>query len=367
MNLFKALSLGFLTTVVIGCSGNVDSKADRIRVDFDNTISSLVGAVESIELIPLENDGTHLLGSSIGFSVVDSSFILADYMNGNIFRYSSGGRLVNSIGCRGNGPEEYVHINDVQCRNSTVYVFSVPSRIQRFSLEGSMLDMTVLNEMDLGAMSWMTDDGVLTYYGYGTGRKARFSLLSGDSKSDFYPSKDKVMNYTPNALIFSVSGDSVFVVDSYSDIIKIYCDRTMFDGPRFDFGKYSIPRSFYEYNDPYSSMDSLLGSEFAMINRFFSDGDRRFVSITLQKHTGLYNYCGLCKKGEWSWFAAGEEGNNLLYNSFHCMSDGVLYCLWDPSKLTSLPASLKKLVLTPNVLDETVDDGNYIVAKLNLL
>lgn len=45
------------------------------------------------------------------------------------------------------------------------------------------------------------------------------------------------MNLTPAAQIFSASGDSVFVLDSYSDVVKLYRSGQMYDGPSFDFGK----------------------------------------------------------------------------------------------------------------------------------
>ena len=35
-----------------------------------------------------------------------------------------------------------------------------------------MIDSKIFPEMDLGSMSWLTDEGVLTYYGYGAGFSA---------------------------------------------------------------------------------------------------------------------------------------------------------------------------------------------------
>ena len=230
MNRRKAILL-LSILLIMSCSESRDSITAKVPVEFGNTVNPLAEVVKSVEIVPLEADDEHLLGSSVDLNVTEDSYIVTDYLNGNIFRYSHDGRFLNNIGHRGNGPEEYVHINDVQYRDSTLYVFSVPSRIQRFSLSGSMLDLKSLNELDLGAMSWITDEGVLTYYGYGSGRETRFSLLSDETRVDFFPSKEKVMNYTPTVQIFSESGDSVFVVDSYSDIIKVYSKGLMSDGP----------------------------------------------------------------------------------------------------------------------------------------
>ncbi len=356
-----------LAIVVVGCSRSNEDAGGKIPVDFTNSVSPLAKIVNSIEFVPLENDGEHLLGTTVDLMVMDDSYIVTDYLNGNIFRYSLDGHFVNNIGRRGNGPEEYVHINDVQYRDSVVYVFSVPSKIQRFALDGIMIDSEVMDEMELGAMSWVTNDGILSYYGYGTGRKGRFSLFSENSSEDFYPSEEKVLNYTPSGQIFSESHDSVFVVDSYSDIIKVYSGGTMTDGPCFNFGKYSIPKSFYEYDDSFMAMDSLLGSEFAMINRYVCDGDRRFVSLTLQKQGEPYTYCGLYLNGQWSWFYAGKVGTDAMSNACQSLKGGVLYCLFDPSLMSTFPASLKKLVTNSEVLDDLDSDDNCIIAKMTLM
>lgn len=366
MNMHKTILL-LSTVLMIGCSESGDSITAKIPVEFNNTLNPLVSIVKSVEFIPLETDGEHLLGSSVDLNVTEDSYIVTDYLNGNIFRYSHDGRFLNNIGQRGNGPEEYVQINDVQYRDSTIYVFSVPSRIQRFSLSGSMLDSKTLSESALGAMSWITDEGVLTYYGYGSGRESRFSLLSDETKEDFFPSKENVMNYTPSAQIFSESGDSVFVVDSYSDIIKVYNKGLMFDGPCFDFGKYAIPGSFYEYDDSFAAMDHLFGSEFAMVSQYLCDGDMRLVIIALQRQATQSNYCGLYVDGQWRWFKAGEVGQDVLANAFRQIKDGTVFCLLDPSMMSTLPTAFRKKATNPEALEVIGEEDNYVLAKLNLL
>ena len=355
------------TLLIIGCSESRDLTMAKIPVEFNNSLNQLVNIVKSIDFIPLETDVEHLLGSSVDLNVTEDSYIVTDYLNGNIFRYSHDGRFLNNIGQRGNGPEEYVHINDVQYRDSTLYVFSVPSKIQRFSLSGSMLELRPLNELALGAMSWITDDGILTYYGYGSGRESRFSLLSKENKVDYFPSKEKVMNYTPSVQIFSESNDSVFVVDSYSDIIKVYSKGLMFDGPCFDFGKYAIPKSFYEYDDSFAAMDHLLGSEFAMVSQYLCEGNNRLAVIALQKQDVQSNYCGLYADGQWHWFKAGEVGRDVLANAFRQIKDGIIFSLLDPSLISTLPAALRNKATNPEVLETLGKDDNYVLAKLKFL
>ena len=230
-----------------------------------------------------------------------------------------------------------------------------------------MLDMVTMDEQGLGVMSWITPEGVLTYYGYGSGRESRFALLSNNSRKRFYPSDEKVINLTPAAQIFSAADDSVFIIDSYSNIIKVYSKGEMSDGPSFDFGKYSIPESFYEFYDAFSAMESLMSGEFAMINRYICDDNIRLAIINVQKQMDLYSYCGVCSEDKWIWFGTGKVGSDLFANSFNQIKEGALYCLFDPSLIGTFPSSLRKLILNPEILDSVGEDDNYIVAKLILI
>ena len=369
MNTFKMKTIKTVLYLVaalaaVGCKRDTTPSSDRVNVEFNNSITPLSKVVKSIYLLPLENDEEHLVGSMADMIVTEDSYVIIDGQNGNIFRYTLDGRFANRIGRRGNGPDEYVHINDVQYKDSSLYVFSVPSKIQRFTMDGTMLKTQTVDNPELGVMSWLTSEGVLTYYGYGSGREGRFALLSGESSKVFYPSEEKVMNLTPATQIFSTSGDSVFVVDSYSDVIKVYSAGQMYDGLSFDFGNYAIPDSFYEQNDSFTAMDALLGSEFATINRYLCDRDRRLLQVNVQKGMDLISYCGLYSDGGWIWFGTGKPGSDLFAGSFCQIKDDVLYCLLDPSLTSSYPTSLRRLTMNPEVLDSTSEEDNYIVAKI---
>lgn len=155
--------------MAIGCTGHKVNADGNVAVEFNNTINPLAENISSIELIPLETDSEHLVGGVTDLTIAGDSYIVMDLINNNIFRYSADGKFLGRIGQKGNGPEEYIRINDIQYRDGNLCVFSTPSKLQRFSLDGNMIDSKIFPEMDLGSMSWLTDEGVLTYYGYGAG------------------------------------------------------------------------------------------------------------------------------------------------------------------------------------------------------
>lgn len=155
--------------MAIGCTGHKVNADGNVAVEFNNTINPLAENISSIELIPLETDSEHLVGGVTDLTIARDSYIVMDLINNNIFRYSADGKFLGRIGQKGNGPEEYIRINDIQYRDGNLRVFSTPSKLQRFSLDGNMIDSKIFPEMDLGSMSWLTDEGMLTYYGYGAG------------------------------------------------------------------------------------------------------------------------------------------------------------------------------------------------------
>lgn len=155
--------------MAIGCTGHKVNADGNVAVEFNNTINPLAENISSIELIPLETDSEHLVGGVTDLTIAGDSYIVMDLINNNIFRYSADGKFLGRIGQKGNGPEEHIRINDIQYRDGNLCVFSTPSKLQRFSLDGNMIDSKIFPEIDLGSMSWLTDEGVLTYYGYGAG------------------------------------------------------------------------------------------------------------------------------------------------------------------------------------------------------
>ena len=85
-------SIILLLFLIISC--DEQSKEDVIDVGFTTSIDPLVELVSSIEIIPLETDSVHIIGSQKDLIVSDDSYIISDASNGNIFRYSLDGRYI---------------------------------------------------------------------------------------------------------------------------------------------------------------------------------------------------------------------------------------------------------------------------------
>lgn len=112
--------------MAIGCTGHKVNADGNVAVEFNNTINPLAENISSIELIPLETDSEHLVGGVTDLAIAGDSYIVMDLINNNIFRYSADGKFLGCIGQKGNGPEEYIRINDIQYRDGNLCVFSTP-------------------------------------------------------------------------------------------------------------------------------------------------------------------------------------------------------------------------------------------------
>lgn len=112
--------------MAIGCTGHKVNADGNVAVEFNNTINPLAENISSIELIPLETDSEHLVGGVTDLTIAGDSYIVMDLINNNIFRYSADGKFLGRIGQKGNGPEEFIRINDIQYRDGNLCVFSTP-------------------------------------------------------------------------------------------------------------------------------------------------------------------------------------------------------------------------------------------------
>lgn len=112
--------------MAIGCTGHKVNADGNVAVEFNNTINPLAENISSIELIPLETDSEHLVGGVTDLTIAGDSYIVMDLINNNIFRYSADGKFLGRIGQKGNGPEEFIRINDIQYRDGNLCDFSTP-------------------------------------------------------------------------------------------------------------------------------------------------------------------------------------------------------------------------------------------------
>ena len=304
--------------------------------------------IKEVEYIALETDDAHLLGSHVDILADSSSWFLLDKGNGRLYRYSDSGLFLNEIGHRGNGPGEYVQIQDVQVIKDTVLVFAFPFKLIYYDVEGVFIKEEEIE--GLGDNSIKVGNGILTYRGYRPDEKYRLSYYLRDSRKDFLFSKRHVINMSTGDPVFSMSNDSISVVDSYNNTVYVFSDGKLSPFVSFDFGKYAIPEEFYHFSDPYKGGEYLLSRDFARISRFVLNGDEWLAEIPLQSGDSVVTvYCYKSHNGI-RWFK--QRLGDTFFSSFKLLINNEIIALIDPSVL-SCP--------TPQFSSD-----NYVVAKIRI-
>ena len=356
----SALAAGVL---VQGCSREKNEGA----VPFNDTMSikSLAEQVSGIEIVPLEADESHMTGSIVELHLLGEEFLVVDKINTRIYLYSADGKFLCEIGHQGNGPGEYVNVGSVQVKDGCINVFSRPSRLLKYSASGEFLEAREFE--DLGGQSFETGEGILTYYGYGSGRGNRLGLVSDNGTEYMLPSTEKVLNMESRSPIFSEGKDGILFTDTYSNTVKSFRDGAVSTYLTFDLGKYAIPDDFFAHDDSFAAMETLMSGTYALVENYVEDGDGKLVNVKVQtpgkkpeEHLGLF------RKGAWNWFSAGELGVSPLAGGIQAIKGDALYCMMDPYLLKNFPKELLPFLPDKNALSSIPEDGNTVIAIIKL-
>lgn len=346
-----------------GCSGDKSEGA----VQFNDTMSvrALAEQVSGIEIVPLEADGSHMTGSIVELHLVGDSFLIADKINTRIYLYSADGKFICEIGHQGNGPGEYVNVGNIQVKDDCINVFSRPSKLLKYSLAGEFLE--AMEFEDLGSQSFETDKGILTYYGYGSGRGNRLGLISDKGTAYMLPSTEKVLNMESRSPIFSKGKEGILFTDTYSNTVKSFHDGKVSTYLTFDLGQYAIPDDFFMHDEAFAAMESLMSGTFALIENYQEDGNDRLVNLKVQARAKkAEEHLGLFRNGAWNWFSAGELGVSPLAGGIQAIKGDILYCTMDPYLLKNFPKELRPFLRDKNALDSIPEDGNTVIAIIKL-
>lgn len=340
------------------------SRNDKEIVSFGslkaiNAIGELIVRAESY---PLQSDDTPVIGADPQLIVLDDgSYVIISRGKNPILHFASSGQYLNAIGSLGNGPGEYLDICNIQVKDNLVIVFSEPDKILYFEPSGKLIRED--KEVPLGTQSFFVPEGMLSYYGFGSGKDWRVSLLENSgNETHFLPTRANVIHLTAGSPIFYEHKTAVFFTDAYNPTIYKYENGKVSPYLTFDFGRYAIRDDFYEEEDAFRSMEELLSREFALIQRYMENEDYQLVEFFIQSPSELKDIFGIKRNGKWRWVLAGDKQDSPLFHSILWMDDNALYCLVEPSKIQRENDILRDLAISHS-LKET---DNPVVVKLFL-
>ena len=128
--------------VIVGCSGDgqyIESLLPRIDVNKEYPVKEIfLQDVADIEYIPLETNENMLFQGTIA-AVSDKGMLGMSQQEGKLFLFDRSGKAKNFICRKGDGPEEYNDIQnvDVDWQRGEIYVLGAPSKVYVYTLDGT--------------------------------------------------------------------------------------------------------------------------------------------------------------------------------------------------------------------------------------
>lgn len=360
-----------LVLMAAGC-GRKDVDG-QVVMERPGDVSALTDIVEKIELIPLETAEEALFGNMSEMLLLGDTYVLWDGRNAGVARFDKAGRFLNRIGREGNGPGEYVGIRSVQADDDGLVLFSNPDKMLQYAADGTLVRERRVD--DLGGQSCVVPEGILTYYGFGTGREERAALLRKDGTSEpFLETTAKVLYMTPDAPVFSFDGGRVYFTDSYTPTVYVYEKGEVRPEVSFDFGSAAVNDNFFHFDDALASAEYMMSAnEFGMVRRYLHSKDYQIVEVIVQKREGVEICYGISAGDGWKWFSPGSPMESPFAGSLRALDGSTVYCLLDPAGLSGgagAPAGplapLRARIANPGALDGLEPDDNPVIVKMYL-
>ena len=253
LNVLKTLSAVIILIVLLPSCGERRQKSETsaeiiAKVEVPESGKSFdVGQIADLEkVIPLETAEDVLIGTIDKLEMDDSHIVILDKRMRTVWLFGTDGRFIRKIGRLGNGPKEYVSLDDMcfDKESGTVWIWD---RIKQVMFEYDLVG-ELLKEVATGFSSNVfakTKDGFWLYYSY-LKNPDNSTLILVDEKMDRL-----VKGYFPTKEPFQVSMSSGFTSLGRKEYFYFPQSNVLYslDGTdalpyiEFDFGEQTLPYS----------------------------------------------------------------------------------------------------------------------------
>jgi len=142
------VSLFFLSSQIFGQAKGVDAFASY-ELNKDQRSIKLTDIIDEVEFIRLEETAESLISDVGDVHLVGDKFVfVGDRFKGDIFVFSSNGRLIKRINRKGSSPEEYLSLKSMWMDGDIIVVSTSQNDIKRYRLNG---DFVSSRKLDLAA------------------------------------------------------------------------------------------------------------------------------------------------------------------------------------------------------------------------
>lgn len=133
----------------------------------------------------------------------------------------------------------------------------------------------------------------------------------------------------------------------------------------FDFKDLSVPKKYFEFDDPFAGFTFLSKKGFISIYKYMQEGVSSFVELRKQTADGGSTIIGLASNDVWKWFDVTKFDDDVFKGVFQYIDNaGNLVGLISADKLLSLYKSHPKLFKDDSMIKNLNEEANPFIIKI---
>ncbi len=266
MNIVIASAVSLLFLVVSGCTTystdaeNRYHEIDVVSALYEQEIVNLSDYVEELEYIPIETNNEFLLSNIARISPCDDYLAISCFITQQVYQISNDGKLIKSIGKRGNAKNEYRAVGKLGTTPESIIVF-MGNKIISFSASTGEIQQVILPDdiedvKIFGGFALCGKDSIAILHNMNEGEN--YLSIVNDKSTEVQriklwdTKKRKVevpmptgdimkLEWTYMSTLYNVN-DTLRVTNDFIDTIFTYSDGKLLPHIVFDYGKFGNKR-----------------------------------------------------------------------------------------------------------------------------
>lgn len=275
-----------------GCSSSqreMESSAYKLDVELEGADNlDFNEYFSSVRYVPLETTKDVLIGEITKMYMTNKNIIIFDQKSMSIFLFDIDGKFVRKIGEKGEGPDEYLYINDIQFDEKRMRILAherLKNKIYTYDLLGNLVNKSSKSSLMFNSF-FETEEGVWVYSCFKNGNPKCYNLtlLSSDLqvvKKQYFPQKEFV-NVTFLPTFVSDGHGRLFFYYPTSNVIYEISETNVIPFLQVNFGDRTMPYDKILKIKHKSEYDKLVLEKdyLGNISRCFINKERVFFSFT---------------------------------------------------------------------------------------